>query len=98
MEYVKISQMAEKWGITARRIRVLCAEGKIPGVIRKGNLYMIPADAQKPVDGRFTNANPYAEIEAKIQSETIDVTLPAKEVPSGSLHPLTQTILELEDE
>jgi len=38
-----------------------------------------------------------AEIEAKIQSETIDVTLPAKEVPSGSLHPLTQTILELED-
>ena len=67
MEYVKISQMAEKWGITARRIRVLCAEGKIPGVIRKGNLYMIPEDAQKPVDGRFSNANPYAEIEAKKQ-------------------------------
>ena len=65
MEYVKISQMAEKWGVTARRIRVLCAEGKIPGVIRKGNLYMIPADAQKPVDGRFSNANPYAEIDAK---------------------------------
>lgn len=67
MEYVKVSQMAEKWGITARRIRALCAEGKIPGVIRKGNLYMIPADAQKPVDGRFSNANPYAEIEAKKQ-------------------------------
>ena len=38
VEYIKISQMAEKWGITARRIRVLCAEGKIPGVIRKGKL------------------------------------------------------------
>lgn len=67
MEYVKVSQMAEKWGISARRIRMLCAEGKIPGVIRKGNLYMIPADAQKPVDGRLSNANPYAEIEAKKQ-------------------------------
>ena len=52
-EYVKISQMAEKWGVSARRIRVLCAEGKIPGVIRKGNLYMIPADAQKPSDKRM---------------------------------------------
>lgn len=67
MEYVKVSQMAEKWGISARRIRVLCAEGKILGVIRKGNLYMIPADAHKPVDGRFSNVNPYAEIETKKQ-------------------------------
>lgn len=70
MEYVKISQMAEKWGVSARRIRVLCAEGKIPGVIRKGNLYMIPADAQKPVDGRFSNTNPFAEIENKKQKLT----------------------------
>ncbi len=67
VEYVKISQMAEKWGISARRIRVLCAENKIPGVIRKGNLYMIPADAQKPVDGRFSNTNPFVEIENKKQ-------------------------------
>ncbi len=67
MEYVKISQMAEKWGISARRIRVLCAEGKIPGVVRKGNLYMIPEDAQKPIDGRLSNAKPFAEIEEKKQ-------------------------------
>ena len=54
MEYIKASKAAEKWGISARRVRVLCSEGKIEGVIRKGNLYMIPADAQKPADGRFT--------------------------------------------
>lgn len=42
---------------------------------------------------RITNA----EIEAKIASEAIDVTLPAKELASGSIHPLTQTIEELED-
>ena len=52
MEYMKVSQAAEKWGISARRVRTLCAEGKIEGVIRKGNLYLIPSNAEKPLDGR----------------------------------------------
>lgn len=64
MEYIKVSKAAEKWGISPRRVRVLCAEGKIPGVIRKGNLYMIPENAQKPLDGRRTRAGVLAEIEA----------------------------------
>lgn len=67
MEYLKVSQMAEKWGISARRIRMLCAEGKIHGVIRKGNLYMIPEDARKPIDGRLSNADPFEGIEDKKQ-------------------------------
>ena len=54
MEYIRASKAAEKWGISPRRVRILCAEGKIEGVIRKGNLYMVPADAQKPADGRFS--------------------------------------------
>ncbi len=52
MEYIKVSQAAERWGLSTRRVRVLCAENKINGVIRKGRLYMIPAAAEKPVDGR----------------------------------------------
>lgn len=52
MNYIKVSQAAEKWGLSARRVRILCQENKIEGVIRKGNLYMIPENAQKPVDGR----------------------------------------------
>ena len=65
MEYIKVSKAAEKWGISARRIRVLCAEGKIPGVIRKGNLYLIPENASKPLDGRRTRTGVLAEVEAK---------------------------------
>lgn len=65
MEYIKVSKAAEKWGISTRRVRVLCAEGKIPGVIRKGNLYMIPETAAKPLDGRRTRAGVLAEVEAK---------------------------------
>lgn len=52
MDYMKVSQAAEKWGISPRRVRVLCAENKITGTIRKGKLYLIPDDAPKPFDGR----------------------------------------------
>lgn len=52
MEYIKVSEAAAKWNLSARRVRVLCAEGRIGGVVRKGNLYMIPADALRPSDGR----------------------------------------------
>ena len=65
MEYIKVSKAAEKWGISPRRVRVLCAQGKIDGVIRKGKLYMIPATASKPVDGRLGRTGVLLEIEKK---------------------------------
>ena len=65
MDYIKVSKAAEKWGLSTRRVRVLCAEGKIPGVIRKGNLYMIPENALKPIDGRLTRSGVLADIEQK---------------------------------
>ena len=65
MEYIRASKAAEKWGISPRRVRILCAEGKIEGVIRKGNLYMIPATASKPVDGRLGRNGRLLEIEKK---------------------------------
>lgn len=36
MEYLSISQTAEKWNISQRRIRTLCAEGRIPGASKMG--------------------------------------------------------------
>ncbi len=65
MEYIKVSKAAEKWGISTRRVRVLCAEGKIDGVIRKGNLYMIPANATKPMDSRMNRSAFLTLIESK---------------------------------
>ena len=65
MEYIKVSKAAEKWVISARRVRVLCAEGKIDGVIRKGKLYMIPENAAKPMDGRKGRTGLLLDIEKK---------------------------------
>ena len=52
MEYIKVAQAAQLWGISDRRVRILCQQGKIEGVIQKGRSYLIPVDAVKPVDGR----------------------------------------------
>ena len=52
LDYLKVKQVAEQWGISDRRVRVLCEQGKIEGVIRQGRAYLIPTGAVKPVDGR----------------------------------------------
>lgn len=51
--YISVTQAAEKWGISDRRVRILCSEGKIPGVTRDGRTWKIPADAKKTEDGRY---------------------------------------------
>ncbi len=53
MEYLSIRQTAEKWEISKRRIQILCAEGRIPGVIKIDYSWAIPADAEKPKDERI---------------------------------------------
>lgn len=51
--YMTVKEAAAKWGISDRRIRVLCSEGKIPGAYQEGRGWKLPIDAEKPVDGRF---------------------------------------------
>lgn len=53
MEYFTTSELAQKWKISSRRIGVLCAEGRIAGVIKKGKTWLIPDDAIKPTDRRY---------------------------------------------
>ena len=57
MEYINVSEAARKWELSPRRVRILCAEGRIGGVVRKGKLYLIPADAAKPDDARATKSD-----------------------------------------
>ncbi len=45
-------QIAEKWGVSVTWVTVLCKAGRIEGVVRKGNRWLIPDDAQKPEDKR----------------------------------------------
>lgn len=48
MEFLTTSQIAEKWGLTERRIRMMCQEGKIEGAFLVGKTWNIPENAEKP--------------------------------------------------
>ena len=52
MDYISAKKTAEKWGISQRRVEVLCSGGRIHGVERIGNMWLIPKSAEKPIDGR----------------------------------------------
>ena len=52
MEYLSIKQTSEKWGITFRRIQVLCKVGRILGATKIGSYWVIPVDAEQPKDLR----------------------------------------------
>ena len=50
--YITAQQAAQQWGISDRRVRVLCNEGKVDGAFKEGKTYKIPANTVKPSDGR----------------------------------------------
>ena len=53
MKYLSVSQTAERWGITRRRIQRLCNEGRVEGAVKIGSYWAIPEDAEKPKDARI---------------------------------------------
>lgn len=52
VKYLSAQDISTIWGITKRRVQSLCVNNRIPGVIRIGNMWAIPADAIKPRDAR----------------------------------------------
>lgn len=72
MEYISVQQAAEQWGLSDRRVRLLCQQGRIEGVIQVGRSYQIPDNAVKPLDGRLLRGKiipqEYATIFARVDS------------------------------
>ncbi|MBQ2863753.1 MAG: hypothetical protein IJE84_06205 [Clostridia bacterium] len=64
MEYRRVEEVAREWGLTPRRVQLLCAEGAIAGAVRFGRAWMIPEDAKKPADRRRRESAPSASLEA----------------------------------
>jgi len=51
--YMSVKEVAEKWGLSERRIQVLCATNRIPDVMRVSHVWLIPKTATKPEDRRL---------------------------------------------
>lgn len=76
--FMTVKQAAEKWGISDRRVRVLCSEGKIAGAYQEGRGWKIPTDASKPTDGRYKS------------KESILLQIDCKKKELDSKRPLTE--------
>lgn len=80
--YMTVKEASSKWGLSDRRIRVLCAEGRIPGAYQEGRGWRIPIDAEKPADGRFKS------------KESILAQIDRKKQELDSRRPLTEGEME----
>lgn len=76
--FMSVNEAAKKWGISDRRVRILCSEGKIPGAYRQGRAWKIPVDAVKPADGRYKS------------SESLLDMIDRKKIELDSRRPLTE--------
>lgn len=61
MNYMTAREAADKWGISQRRVAVLCSENRIENAARLGNMWVIPNNAEKPIDARSTRYNMNAD-------------------------------------
>jgi Fic family protein len=70
MSYITTKEASLKWGISDRRIRILCNEGKIEGAMKIGRNWSVPFNAMKPIDNRTKMKSRFQGID--YQFDTID--------------------------
>ena len=73
MDYMTLKEASEKWGVTPRRINYYCAAGRIPGAIKMATIWLIPKDAEKPIDRRTKQTS----LDKGTQRKTTENELPS---------------------
>jgi hypothetical protein len=56
MDLMTAKEAAEQWGVTVRRVRSLCEKGLTEGAEKLGDIWVLPLNAEKPIDGRALTA------------------------------------------
>jgi len=58
MDFISAKEAAEIWGISPRRVAILCSDERIKGANLIGNMWLIPRNASKPEDARSMRYQP----------------------------------------
>lgn len=77
--YISVSDAAEKFHISKRRVQLLCEQGRIEGASRMSGVWLIPTNAQKPTDARRKSTLPESQLSLfddfyRIDEEKISIT------------------------
>lgn len=51
--FITLKEAAAHWGLSERRVRVLCEEERVDGAIKFGRAWAIPETAVRPDDKRI---------------------------------------------
>lgn len=57
MGWMTAAEAAREWGVTPRRVQILCAEGRVAGAERFGRAWRIPEGAPKCVSSSSFEQN-----------------------------------------
>ncbi len=97
MKYRTAREISSLWGVSERRVRLLCSEGRICGAEKLGRSWSIPEDAVKPVDTRMRSLSSLSGLAYDFASidrtrEYIDSFRPFPKASAASLR--EQLVLE----
>ncbi|WP_418747951.1 helix-turn-helix domain-containing protein [Frisingicoccus sp.] len=53
MDFMTTKEAACKWKVTERMVQYHCKAGRIGGAVKMAGVWLIPKEAEKPVDGRY---------------------------------------------
>lgn len=77
--FISVSDAAEKFNISKRRVQLLCEQGRIEGAIRMSGVWLIPTNAQKPIDARRKSKVPDNQLSLfddlyRLEDEKLNIT------------------------
>lgn len=99
MIYITVLEAAERWGVSVRQVQRLLADNRIPGVKKYGRSWMIPADAEKPLDLRKEKCLPQKSLSADLAAVIAATTVPMPDHrPDAILDTLKEERLRLQYE
>ena len=69
MEFLTTKEISEQWNISARRVAILCGDGRLAGAVKKGKTWLIPSNTEKPEDGRYKRMKAYYDKFVDLENE-----------------------------
>lgn len=80
-----IKEAAKLWGISERRVAVLCNEGRVAGAEKHGRIWVIPSNSKKPSDNR-TSAK-------KVKKKSLPIGISEFRKASGKYYYVDKTLM-----
>lgn len=79
MEYISATEASERWGVSLRQVQRLLAAKRIPRAKKYGRSWMLPDDAEKPIDPRKEKKSPLKTLSTELADliEATSVPMPA---------------------